>query len=183
MKKLYLLIISCFFFLGCISQNNVELVNEFIQSYNKKDSIKTFNLLHQDFSELWGNEITIISKKDFRYNYSWGKVMNDMEEIVIIKTEQNFVETISTYYSDRDKLLGIPPYKSKRIYKIKDHKIIKIIGGKFEGYNEYDQARRKQYEVFFEWLSKNYGLKPSDFPFDKKGAEKLISIINKYNKS
>lgn len=183
MKKIYLLIFSCFLFLRCNSQNNIQVVNEFIKSYNNKDSIMTFNLLHENFIELWEKDTVIRNKTDYSKNYSWGKVMNDIEVVEIIKTDSSFVETISTYYSKRDKLLGISPYKSKRVYKISNGKIIKIIGGEFDGYLEYDKPRREQYQVFFKWLSKNYDLEPSDFPFDKNGAEKLKEKIIEYKKN
>ena len=179
----YLLILSSFLLLDCNTQSNDKIVSEFIQSYNNKDSLKTFNLLHKDFTELWENNTVIPNKTDYTKNYAWGKVMNDLEEIKIVKTDSNFVETISTYYSDRDKILGINPYKSKRTYEIKHGKIIQIVGGEFDEYKEYDEPRREQYQVFFDWLSKNYNLEASDFPFDKNGAEKLKKILIEYKKN
>ncbi len=183
MKKTYLLIFSYFLFIGCNSQSNVQVVNEFIKLYNDKDSLKTFDILHKNFVELWEKDTVINNKTNYSKNYSWGKVMNDLEVIEIIKIDSNFVETISTYYSDRDKILDISPYKSKRVYEIKNGKIIKIIGGEFDGYLEYDEPRRKQYQAFFKWLSENYDLEPSDFTFDKNGAEKLKERIIQYKKT
>ena len=183
MKKTYLLIFSCFLFLGCNSQSNDQVVNEFIKSYNDKDSLKTFDLLHKDFVELWEKDTVINNKIDYSKNYSWGKVMNDFAEIQIIKTDSNFVETISTYYSDRDKLLRISPYKSKRVYEIENGKIIKIVEGEFDGYFKYDDPRREQYQFFFKWLSENYNLNPYEFPFDKNGAERLKEKIIEFKKN
>ncbi|GEM_PF-2510744 len=182
MKKTYLLIFSCFLFFGSNSQTNHQLVNEFIESYNDKDSLRTFNLLHDDFIELWEKDTVINNKTDYSKNYAWGKVMNDLEVIEIIKMDSNFVETISTYYSDRDRLLDISPYKSKRVYELKNGKILKVTGGKFDGYEEYDSPRREKYAAFFTWLSKNHNLEPSDFAFDKNGAEKLKKKIIEYTR-
>lgn len=180
MKKPYLLILSCFIFLGCISQSNDQVVIEFIKSYNDKDSLKTFDLLHKNFIELWEKDTVINNKTNYSKNYSWGKVMNDFEVIEIIITDSNHVETISTYYSDRDKLLNISPYKSKRVYEMNNGKIVKIVGGEFDGYFKYDEPRREQYQVFFRWLSEHYDMEPSDFSFDKNGAEKLKEKIIEY---
>ena len=183
MKKSYLIILSLFSFLSCYSQNNVKVVNEFIEFYNNKDSLKTLNILHKDFVELWKKDTVIQNKTSYSKHYSWGKVMHDLEEIKVIKTDSNFIETISTYYSDRDKLLKISPYKSKRIYEIKDRKIIKIVGGEFDGYKAYEKPRRAQYALFFKWLSNNHNLNPSDFPFNKNGAEELKSLLIAYLKN
>ena len=54
----------------------------------------TFNLLHKDFIELWEKDTVINNKTDYSKNYSWGKVMNDLEEVKIIKTDSSFAETI-----------------------------------------------------------------------------------------
>jgi hypothetical protein len=182
MKKTYLLILSCFLFFACKSQSNIQIVNEFIQSYNDKDSLKTFNSLHKDFIELWEKDTVINSKLDYCKNYSWGKIMNDSEKIQITNNNANSVVTISTYYSDRDKLMGINPYKSKRIYEISDGKISRITGGEFSDYQKYDKPRREKYQRFTEWLTKNYELELSDFSFDKKGAEKLRKILLEYKR-
>lgn len=181
MKKTYLLIITCLFTFVCNSQNNTQVVSDFIKSYNEKDSLKTFSLLHKDFVELWEKDTVINNKTAYSKNYSWGKVMNDANEIEIVKTSSDFVEAICTYTSDRDNLLGVAPYKSKRVYQLKNGKIFKIIGGEFNSYNEYDKPRREKYQLFFKWLSKNYNLNPSSFPFDKNGAERLKKILIEYN--
>lgn len=182
MKKNYLIVLISLVLMGCASQSNSSIVQKFVNSYNEKDSIHTFGLLHKEFTELWENEIVIKSKLDYTDNYSWGKVMNDKEYIEIVNVEQNKVKTISTYYSDRDKLLEVSPYKSKRIYEIKNKKIYKITGLKYDGYDDYDEPRRENYNTFFYWLSENYGLSISDFPFNKEGAEKLKQFIYEYKK-
>ena len=183
MKQAYLFLFCFLFFIGCRSQNNVQIINEFIQSYNNKDSIKTFNLLCKDFIELWEKDTVINTKMDYFKNFNYGKVMNDSEEIEVTKTDANFVETISTYYSARDKLLEIKPFKSKRIYEISEGEIIKIIGEEFDGYEEYEKSRKQKYQVFFKWLSENYGLGPADFPFDKTGAEELKKLLIEYQRN
>ena len=183
MKKTCLVILACFLFLDGHSQNNEQVVNEFIKAYNDKDSLKTFGLLHNDFVELWEKDTAIYSKNDYSENYAWGTVMNDFEEIQINKADSNIVETIYTYYSDRDKLLGVGPFKSKRVYDIRNGQIVKIVGGEFDGYLEYHEPRREQYEVFFKWVSEHHKLNPSDFSFDKNGAEKLKELIIEYKKN
>lgn len=183
MKKTYVLLLSVVFLLSCSTQRNVRIVNKFIKAYNSKDDAKTLGLLHQDFAELWERDTVIQSKTQYAQHYAWGKVMNDREEIKVLKQgSKNQVATLSTYYCDRDRLLGITPYKSKRVYEIRRGKIRKIVGGKFHGYDRYDQPRREQYKVFFKWLLKNYDLYPADLPFDKKGAEQLKEILLEYKK-
>lgn len=164
------------------TKSNTGIVEHFINSYNKKDSTSTFKVLHPEFKEYWYYQPIIHSKKKYARNYSWGKQMNDFEEIKIIRDVQDTLEVISTYYSDRDKMLNVSPYKSKKIYVLKDYKIFKIIGQKFEGYEEYDTPRRETYDKFFNWLSEKYNQDASDFFFSKNGAKKLKKKIIEYKK-
>lgn len=166
-----------------MAQSNEQVVREFVQAYKDKDALRTFDLLHQDFVQLWKNDTVIYSKNDFRNNFAWGEVMQDFERIEIIKSDDRFVETLSTYYCDRDKLLGIKPFKSKRIFEIRQGQIVKIRGEEFDGYAQYDQPRRVKFEKFFAWLAESHELKPIDFPFDKNGAEKLKEKIREYTKN
>ncbi|MCK8521469.1 hypothetical protein M0D21_07815 [Aquimarina sp. D1M17] len=185
MKNILLVIILTFIFcLNCNAQNHKTVVSNFIEAYNKKDSITTFKYLHKNFVEHFEliSDTAIASKSDYSNNYAWGKVMNDRMEFELLQTDDNWVETMSTYYSDRDSLLDVSPYKSIRKYIIVDGQILKIIESKFSGYNKYDNPRRDKYNKFFEWLLKKHGLTISDFEYDQKGAEKLKKILLEYSK-
>jgi len=183
MKNTYILLLSLCSFLYCKSQTTTKIVDTFITSYNSKDSIVTSQILHKDFVELWKKDTVINGPTNYFKHYAWGKVMHDKEEIKIIQADSNSVITRSTYYSDRDRLLNISPYKSQRTYTIKDHKIIKIVGQGFQGYKAYDQPRRKKYDRFFSWLKQHHNLTTFDFPFDAKGAVKLKKTLLDYTKN
>ena len=168
-------------FISCNGQDKKSIVVNFIDAYNKKDSITTFKYLHKDFAEFYENETVIASKADYSNNYAWGKVMKDRVEFEIIKIEDAEVETMSIYYSDRDSLLGVSPYKSIRKYFIKNGQIIKIVESKLPKHEEYNNLRSEKYNKFFTWLKSKYKLTISDFSFDKKGAEKLKEKILEYS--
>ncbi len=174
-----LLSILCF---GCNAQNEIHTLESFIKNYNQKDSLSTLKYLHENFVELFEKDTSIANKTAYSNNYAWGKVMNDRMEFEIIKVDNTIIKTMSTYYSDRDSLLNISPYKSIRTYFIKNNQIIKIIENKFSGYDEYDNPRRKKYNIFFNWLSEEYDLTITDFSFDKNGAEGLKKMLLEYLK-
>jgi hypothetical protein len=183
MKKTFLIIIlNSILCYSCNAQNEKSIVENFIKAYNIKDSIKTFKYLHKDFVELFEKDTAIVNKLGYSKNYAWGKVMNDRMEFEIIKVEGNEIETMTTYYSDRDSLLNVSPYKSIRTYFIKDEQIVKVIENKFSDYEKYDNPRREKYNDFFNWLYKEHKLNINDFKFDKNGAEKLKKILIKYSK-
>jgi len=183
MKKLHLTLFLIFtLFYNVNAQNGKAIVENFIDAYNAKDSITAFNYLHNDFVELFEKDTAIASKSDYGDNYAWGIVMHDRMSFEITEARENEIEIMSTYYSDRDSLLKVEPFKSLKTYFLKDGLIIKVVESKFSGYEKYDAPRREKYKEFFSWLSKEHNLSIANFAYDKNGAEKLRKILLEYSK-
>lgn len=181
MKTTYLIILFCFVLSINNAQNkSTEIVKEFIENFNKKDSTATLNILHKNFSEYWESSIINRTKNDYSNHYSWGNVMNDFEEIEIVSVKGKKVIVISTFYSDLDKLLGKLPYRSKKTYVIANGKILKIISEKNKDYNYYQNKRKSAYIKFKNWLSSTHQLKRSDFKINNQDAVKMKKIILQY---
>jgi len=181
MKTSYLAIAFCFFLSTSNSQDkNTEIVKAFIENFNKKDSIATLNNLHKNFSEYWQSSIINQNKKEYSNHYSWGKVMQDFEEIEIISVKGEQVVVNSTYYSDLDKLLGKLPYKCKKTYVISNGKILKIISTKSKGYDYYQNKRKSAFIKFKNWLSRTHKLKRNNFKMNNKDAVKMKKIVLGY---
>jgi len=181
MKTIYFTVIFCLFFLFSNSQNeNSKIVQDFIEHFNKKDSIATLNTLHKNFTEYWNTLKVYENKSDYSNYYSWSKVMQDFEEIEIVSNTKNKIVVNSIYYSDLDKLLGKMPYKSKKTFIISKGKILKIISSKNKGYDSYQNKRRSAYIKFKNWLSRNHDLKRNDFKMNRKDALKMRKIVFEY---
>lgn len=160
---------------------NFKVVKNFIEAYNAKDSVATFKLLHKDFVELYDKKVAIKSKTDYANNYAWGNVMNDKMEYLLVLADEMDIEIISTYHCDRDRLLGVSPYKSIRTFTILDGQILNIKESKLSGFEDCNTKRSEKYQLFFNWLSDTYNLTPLDFKFNKSGAEKLKKAILEYS--
>lgn len=157
--------------------SNRELVGEFIEAYNDKDSVKVMHLLHQDFVELFESDTTIPSKTSYAHNYAWGKQMNDKIAFEIIHSDSNTVKIKSSYYCFRDKVLNLGPFVSQRCYIIKSNQIFMVI----ETYEEQNYVnRRTEYQAFFDWLKHNKNLSANDFPFNNQGAVSLKIALKEY---
>ena len=180
---LALVILSLASSVSGIAQQEERIVKKFIKNYNEKDSLAFFNLMHEDFQEYFESFVAIRSKKGYAENYAWGKIMNDRLEYEIINIKEGSVEIMSTYFSDRDKLLKIPPFKSIRTYYVSDEKVIKIVEIEFEGYQEYNDPRNQKFEAFFEWVTQKYHISAMSIKFDKEGAIKLKKLIKEYSAS
>lgn len=182
MKKSYLTLILCLFLISAFSQNkNLKIVEDYIENFNKKDSIATINMLHKNFMEYWQSTSVINkNKKEYAHYYSWANIMQENEEIEIVSTKGNTVVVNSTYYSDLDKLLGKLPYKCKKTFVISKGKIIKIINDKNNRYDYYQNKRKSAFINFKNWLNKTHGLKRQDFKLNHKYAKKMKKIILDY---
>ncbi len=182
MKKSYLTLILCLFLISAFSQNkNLKIVEDYIENFNKKDSIATINMLHKNFMEYWQSTSVINkNKKEYAHYYSWANIMQENEEIEIVSTKGNTVVVNSTYYSDLDKLLGKLPYKCKKTFVISKGKIIKIINDKNKRYDYYQNKRKSAFINFKNWLNKTHGLKRQDFKLNHKYAKKMKKIILDY---
>lgn len=182
MKKSYLTLILCLFLISAFSQNkNLKIVEDYIENFNKKDSIATINMLHKNFMEYWQSTSVINkNKKEYAQYYSWANIMQENEEIEIVSTKGNTVVVNSTYYSDLDKLLGKLPYKCKKTFVISKGKIIKIINDKNKRYDYYQNKRKSAFINFKNWLNKTHGLKRQDFKLNHKYAKKMKKIILDY---
>ncbi|NRD20400.1 hypothetical protein HNV08_10115 [Winogradskyella eckloniae] len=168
--------------LSFYNTTNTQTVLNFIEAYNKKDSIATMQLLHPEFSEYFNTELAIKSKTDYAHHFAWGKVMNDNMEVQIVYSDGNIIELLSTYHCDRDKLLKIEPYKSIRKFEIKDDKIYKIIESEFPNYKEAYHQRQQTFQLFFDWALEQQNLKIMDFKFNQFGAETLKKSLTAYSK-
>jgi len=181
MKLTYLMACLCLFLTFSNAQNaNTEIIQDFIDNFNNRDSTATLNSLHKKFSEYWQSSLIYKNKKEYSKYLSWGTVMNEHEDIEIIKTTGNKVVVHSTHYSDLDKSLGKMPYKSKKTFIISKGKIIKIVSTKYKGYDIYQNKRKYAFIKFKNWLSKKYKLRRSDFKMNRKDALKLKKIIFEY---
>ena len=182
MKKSYLTLILCLFLISAFSQNkNLKIVEDYIENFNKKDSIATINMLHKNFMEYWQSTSVINkNKKEYAHYYSWANIMQENEEIEIVSTKGNTVVVNSTYYSDLDKLLGKLPYKCKKTFVISKGKIIKIINDKNNRYDYYQNKRKSAFINFKNWLHKTHGLKRQDFKINHRDAKKMKKIILDY---
>ncbi len=183
MRKLHLsLFLISILFYNANAQKGEAIVENFIDAYNTKDSITAFNYLHKDFVELFEKDTAIASKSAYGNNYAWGIIMHDRMSFEITEVRSNEIETMSTYYSDRDSLLKVEPFKSIRTYFLKNDQIVKVVETKFSGYENYDAPRREKYSTFFSWLSKEHNLSIGNFAYNKNGAEKLRKILLVYSK-
>lgn len=181
MKTTYLAIVFCLFLSISNSQNkNTEIVEQFIENFNKKDSTATLNTLHKNYIESWYKLPINSSKRDFSKAYSWANVMHEYEEIEIISTSSKEVVVNSIYYSDLDELLGNMPYKCKKKFVISNGKIIKIINTKNKRYDLYQNKRKNTYVKFKNWLRKNHDLIRTDFKMNRKDALKMKKIVLEY---
>ncbi|APY00454.1 hypothetical protein [Lacinutrix venerupis] len=181
MKITYLTFVFCLFLSFSNSQNNnTKIVKDFIENFNKKDSIATLDALHKNFAEYWNTLQVYKNKKEYSNYYSWSSVMQDYEEIEIISDTKNKIVVNSTYYSDLDKLLGKLPYKSKKTFILSKGKILKIISERNKGYTAYQNKRKSAYIKFKNWLSRNHNLKRNDFKMNRNDALKMRKIVLEY---
>ena len=181
MKTSYLVFMLCLFLSFCNAQDdNTKIVKDFIESFNKKDSIATLNTLDKNFVENWYKLVINENKQEYSKSYSWATVMQEYEEFEIVSSNGKEVVVNSIYYSDLDELLGNMPYKCKKKFVISKGKIIKIISSKGKGYDLYQNKRKSAYIKFKNWLRKNYDLKRSDFKINRKDALKMKKIVLEY---
>ena len=181
MKTAYLALLLCFFLSISNSQNdNSKIVEDYIENFNKKDSVATFNTLHKNFSEYWNTILVSKNKREYSGYYSWGTVMQDKEEIEIVSSVGKKVVVNSSYYSDLDQLLGKMPYKCKKTFIISKGKIIKIVSSKNKRYDLYQNKRKSAFIPFKNWLSRTHKLKRRDFNMNHKDALKMKNIVFEY---
>ncbi|MEZ5472633.1 MAG: hypothetical protein R3E90_12750 [Marinicella sp.] len=180
MIKFFLILIIFLFPFIAESQNSAVLVEEFVQANNNRDKDKVHELLHEDFQQLYDKQVTIESKKDYMNHYEWGIVMNDLLKIEIIAQQENKIVAKAKYFSDRDRLLKLGPYKSINVYVLKNNQIISIIDKGLQTDTSKEQSRLKAYELFREWMKEKYNLSFSDFTFDQEGANKLKKVLTEY---
>jgi len=171
----------CFFLTFSNAQEeSTEIVKNYIENFNKKDSIATLNSLHKRFEELWQNSVINESKKEYAKQFTWSRVMNEYEEIEIISATPKSVVVNSVYFSDLDRSLGKMPYKCKKKFIISKGKIIKIISLKNKGYDLYQSKRKRAYVSFKNWLYKKHRLRRNSFKMNHKDAKKMKSIVYQY---
>lgn len=181
MKTAYLALVFCFFLSFSNSQNkNVAIVEDYIKSFNNKDSIPTLNLIHKSFGEYWNTLTVTKSKREYSNYYAWSNIMQDYEEVEVVSATGKKVVVNSTYYSDLDKLLGKMPYKCKKTFIVSNGKILKIISAKNKGYDLYQNKRKSAYIKFKNWLSKTHKLKRRDFKMNQEDALKMKNIVMEY---
>lgn len=157
------------------------MVESFFQTYNTKDSLAHFDCLHQDFTQTWeGDQISIPSKKDYADNYSWGHVMEDHEDYKITSTTESSVIVSSEYYSFRDSILDLGPFKCTKTFLFEDGKIIQIDEQGIEDSEAYHESRSQIYDRFFQFARHFHDLGVEDFPFSRDGAILLKGVLEDY---
>lgn len=181
MKTIYLTIAFCLILSVTNSQNrNAEIVQQYIENFNTKDSIATLDFLKKDFIEYWQSSVINKNKREYSKYFSWSSVMKEYEIIEIVSDKGNKVIVNSTYYSDLDKILNKLPYKCKKTFILSKGKISKIISSKNKGYDLYQNKRKKAFLPFKNWLFVNYGLRRQDFKINRKGAKQMKKIVIEY---
>jgi len=162
---------------SCQEDTNDVVVRTFIEAYNAKDSVRVMGMLHEDFTELFEKDTSILNKNTYANHYSWGKEMDDRVEFDIIGTNSDTVKVKSKYYCQRDKLLKLGPYVSERAYVVRDGQIVQIIEHHDDQFYE---PRNETYQAFSNWLQLNKNGSFSDFPFNHDGAVKLKAVLKEY---
>lgn len=182
MKTAPLVVAFCLCFTFSNSQNeSTEIVQDFIENFNNKDSIATLSSLHKNYKEYWNASLMHSGRKDFAHYFSWSSVMQEHEEIEVLASNDKEVIVNSTYYSDVDKLLGKMPYKCKKTYTLSKGKIVKVVSSKHEKYDYYQSKRKRAFIKFKNWLRKNHNLKREDFAMNRKDAIKMRDIVLEFS--
>lgn len=182
MKKILFLIPLICVLNSCNSQSNTEIVEDFIRHYNEKDSVNFFNGIQDNFIQTWEITDTVIrSKASLADNYAWGVIMEDREEIELLKTTDSAVEVLSHYYCFRDSILNLGPYECLKTFYLKDGKVAKIEEHKSENWENLMIPRREKYNLFFLWLESTHYLNSSDLPFNRDGALLLKKMLVEFS--
>lgn len=178
-KKLLFILITIACCKNSSAQNSVKIIEEYINSYNKKDSLNLNKLVDQNYKGYWENQIIISNKEELFANFSIDKALNSFETIKITQNSKDSIVIINTYTTDYFKALNLEPFISEKIFYLKSGKIIKTVERIPEEYKEYDESRTDPID-FKLWLRENYCMSPGQFYQNGREASFLKKIVEAY---